>query len=840
MTSPDKWWLWMQNSGFGGSAPFLTLEIYRVIALKDSEFKQMFGTCIGAFHHWQDGASTKYFREKDLKIFDGNFLNKIEQQPFIVQDWHDETKRRGDALIASADRIGSESLEHLINQQLLGLFKDTVDKYWRLGVHSAIPLFGGRALQNILEPYLLGAINSRGENPDNYGMFFTALTRGSYISVTKREEDDLRKLAGNIKQERLDLDNLPPEYQIKLQNHSRNYEWVPYKWIGPVWTEDDFKQRLEKMVAEEEKPKSRMASAQEVIDKLKIDELHAWYFNVLATLGDLKEMKGNAMSRGAYQLGKFRQEIQRRYGLMERHTALMCSWDYLELLNGGKIDLDSILERQKSFLWVVEDGIETLLTGKEALERAASEFAWKEAVKAKQVYEGTPVFPGRVAGLARKILRYEQDRGKFQKGDVLIAYRTTTHYVPLIDISSAIITTEGGVTQHAAQIAREYEIPCLIGVADIIEGVEDGQPLLVDADKGRVEKITQEAYGNMKKQELNKPKANFYVTTRDPISVAGPDIIWLEEASHKEPDRMLIGNKAANQAIIYRMVNVPNGFVVTTAMFHKFILETGLADKLRGLLNKIAKPEPDIGELERISREYTEFIMNADIKGFFDKVKQAYKVLGVESTIARSSSTYEDPKTKEKYKGSSFAGIFESPPNLRNIDEVIDGIKKCWASLYSPGALFYTAKSGFDPLSNKMAGLIQEMKNGVVSGITFAGVDGYTVMEACEGLCEPLAQGRITPTLYILNEDLDAVYIKQGNQKIAAFIDDAGICRERYVQNQLPLRRQDIFELGMIGKKIQKYFGAPQDIEWTITDLVYTTQNRDLTNKPQLPIEVRI
>ncbi len=87
MALENKWWLWMRNSGFGGSAPFLTLEIHRINALAGPEYEKMFGTTVGAFHQWKDGTSTKYFRGNDVNAFGASFLEQIARNPQAAKEW---------------------------------------------------------------------------------------------------------------------------------------------------------------------------------------------------------------------------------------------------------------------------------------------------------------------------------------------------------------------------------------------------------------------------------------------------------------------------------------------------------------------------------------------------------------------------------------------------------------------------------------------------------------------------------------------------------------------------------------------------------------------------------
>jgi len=78
---------------------------------------------------------------------------------------------------------------------------------------------------------------------------------------------------------------------------------------------------------------------------------------------------------------------------------------------------------------------------------------------------------------------------KMKKGDVLIAIATNPDIVPAMKKASAIVTDQGGVTSHAAIVAREMETPCLIGTKIATLVFKDNDLVEVDASKGIVRKI---------------------------------------------------------------------------------------------------------------------------------------------------------------------------------------------------------------------------------------------------------------------------------------------------------------------------------------------------------------
>lgn len=107
-----------------------------------------------------------------------------------------------------------------------------------------------------------------------------------------------------------------------------------------------------------------------------------------------------------------------------------------------------------------------------------------EAAKVDEV-KGLIASRGKVIGRA-KILRSAKEIHKIEVGDVLIAVMTKPDYLPAMQKASAFVTDEGGITCHAAIIAREMKKPCVIGTKIATKTFQDGDMVEVDAEKGIV------------------------------------------------------------------------------------------------------------------------------------------------------------------------------------------------------------------------------------------------------------------------------------------------------------------------------------------------------------------
>jgi pyruvate,water dikinase len=95
---------------------------------------------------------------------------------------------------------------------------------------------------------------------------------------------------------------------------------------------------------------------------------------------------------------------------------------------------------------------------------------------------------GKVRGVVR-VLYSSKEIGRVKRGEVLVTSMTTPDYVQAMEKASAFITDEGGLSCHAAIIAREMKKPCIIGTKIATKVLKDGDKVEVDANKGIVKII---------------------------------------------------------------------------------------------------------------------------------------------------------------------------------------------------------------------------------------------------------------------------------------------------------------------------------------------------------------
>ena len=74
----------------------------------------------------------------------------------------------------------------------------------------------------------------------------------------------------------------------------------------------------------------------------------------------------------------------------------------------------------------------------------------------------------------------------FKKGSVLVCKVTTPDFVPIMMRACAIVTDQGGILSHAAIVARELKIPCIVGTKNATTMLQNGQLVRVNANNGSV------------------------------------------------------------------------------------------------------------------------------------------------------------------------------------------------------------------------------------------------------------------------------------------------------------------------------------------------------------------
>ncbi|MBP9701419.1 MAG: hypothetical protein KBD47_00365 [Candidatus Pacebacteria bacterium] len=137
--------------------------------------------------------------------------------------------------------------------------------------------------------------------------------------------------------------------------------------------------------------------------------------------------------------------------------------------------------------FIFHSGAYVPLSWDEFLKKNNFEYVEEVVEKVKEI-KGNVAYKGNVKGIA-KIILSPKDFHKLNEGDILVAPMTTPLYLPILHKAAGIVTDEGGVTSHAAIIARELKKPCITGTKIATQCIRDGNVIYINTERNSIKLV---------------------------------------------------------------------------------------------------------------------------------------------------------------------------------------------------------------------------------------------------------------------------------------------------------------------------------------------------------------
>ncbi len=317
-------------------------------------------------------------------------------------------------------------------------------------------------------------------------------------------------------------------------------------------------------------------------------------------------------------------------------------------------------------------------------------------------------------------------------------------------------------------------------------------------------------------------------------------VLWLSDVTID--DIPLVGGKNASLGEMIRNlsgmgINIPDGFVVTSKAYEKFLEYNRLKEKIREILDTI--DYDDVTDLSRKGYMIRELIKGGEFPPELEElIKENYMKLSSKYNMYAADVAVRSSATAEDLPDASFAGQQETYLNVVGAENVLTAIKKCFASLFTDRAISYRKSFGFDSLSVGIAVGIQKMVRSDLgaSGVMFtldteSGFRDVVVINAIYGLGELIVQGAVTPDEYMvfkptLMQGYSAIIEKKLGRKDRKMVYGAKEERTKIInvalsdQKKFALSDDEILKLARWGIMIEEYYSkkkgkwTPMDIEW--------------------------
>ena len=460
-----------------------------------------FNVAIGRF---QKGTIKIIFNKEEF-VKTGKFIfNKLLEDP----EWFDRLNKQLFEINKDYMRFSKQMLKLEPSRlSTIDIIKN-LKRYYKIkdeahfiGQPSVVLEFDTPYLTNYLTEYLKSKTNDANE-------VFRILTTPTSKYFSHIEKQELLKIAKEIKKNKdlvkffkensaIDIEKKLFEIDNRIgrffEEHFHSFRWLCFMFEGPAHERDHFIERLKGFIEEDVDKESKKIDEslaeikkqqQELISKLGIDKKHERLFELARDTVFLKSFRKDCMFFGSYAAEELSIELAKRFNVELKYLRSLL-WDEIEelIVKGKSFPLESAKKRYENSAYITyKDRFEIVYDEKADEIVKSLETDYGEEIKGHCACSGTA--KGKV-----KIINLKGDMSKMEKGDILVSVATNPDLVPAMEKAAAFVTDMGGITCHAAIVAREMEKPCVIGTKNATKVFKDGDLIEVDAEKGIVRKV---------------------------------------------------------------------------------------------------------------------------------------------------------------------------------------------------------------------------------------------------------------------------------------------------------------------------------------------------------------
>lgn len=403
----------------------------------------------------------EWIREAEFDQASDLILKKVGQEGLgYFENIREISTKESDEIFAECKKIYPK-MKALEDAELATAYEDFMDKYLYFYGIGAITFI----YESVLSDKLTKSIDKR--IPDSSHLVGQLLNSG-YKSFMLESDELLLNIKNSDGQEK---EGLISRYLDQFFFMLTNYRHAP------ILTRETVTE-LSSQVHENSQKETDLAALSKISETLTKEEKDIIeLFKITEPIRD-KRKRTNVI--GSFMMFRFLEELERRKNI-EREIAEKIYWfEFSDLMNGATEFIEQIKSRK--IISIIVEGEQVQYVDDQVIEEEA--LIDREA----QEIRGMIACKGKITGKV-KIVFGHSDFGKITPGDILVTEMTRPDFMPVLKNATAIITDEGGLTCHAAIVAREMNKPCIIGTKNATKVLKDGDEVEVDADNGIVRKI---------------------------------------------------------------------------------------------------------------------------------------------------------------------------------------------------------------------------------------------------------------------------------------------------------------------------------------------------------------
>ncbi|MBI2111965.1 hypothetical protein HYT52_00315 [Candidatus Woesearchaeota archaeon] len=390
--------------------------------------------------------------------------------------------------------INPKNLQSISSEELVKAYSKNRDWAHRLTVYDQFGWTAEDYWDQVMENILVQKYGIKKSSKEYFDTLFI-LTKPEEISTTLSEKRDVILAAINVKQGKETVSGVGRRLK-------ESYGYMPVFAYGTPWEEQYFEKQIDDLLKKElnvlkkeyEGLKNytaiRNKEVEKIVKKYAMDKKDLQIFIDFGLALDVRNEAEYLVSFTGYYLLPIYEEISHRLGLPIIKVRDLYEDEIITSLQ-GKTDPKKILAEKGTICgWGFDPEMSIRYNFKSSEAQRLFEHLNKTAqnLHGLDEHQGRCANNGKVMGRVRILLSPEAN-SKVQEGDVLIAHATTVDYLPAMKKAAAFVTEVGGLTCHAAVVAREFGVPCVVSLKNATKNFKDNDLVEVDADKGIVKRI---------------------------------------------------------------------------------------------------------------------------------------------------------------------------------------------------------------------------------------------------------------------------------------------------------------------------------------------------------------
>jgi pyruvate,water dikinase len=270
---------------------------------------------------------------------------------------------------------------------------------------------------------------------------------------------------------------------------------------------------------------------------------------------------------------------------------------------------------------------------------------------------------------------------------------------------------------------------------------------------------------------------------------------------------------------------VPPGFGISTTAYRRTALEADLDQQLAHHLNGMDVNDTDdvLRRCAAIRDIIRTMPMPVEVE---EAIRAGYLELSARSGVTDVPVAVRSSATSEDSPDASFAGEHDTYLWVRGGDDVIDAVRRCWASLFTDRATCYRVEMGYEHRSVEMCVVVQKMVRPTAAGVAFTlnptdGDRSQIAIDSAWGFGEGVVSGEITPDNFLIDKVVREIGRRVVSVKECEFaLTDHDTVEKRPLDadraSAPSLTDDQIKGIAALARTAEKHYGCPQDIEWAV------------------------